>query len=205
MIPNHTGLDDYAMAVGELIKKISEMENRPFNDILETLEMASLDILSFRNMNEDTADGTIPLWQCQKFVQGATDMVSAIACSASTQKRSYSGKRPQEAEEFFRKIKFGQTKIGSFIISLQCPIEQEFRTDSSDMTPYSNRVLPLLDRALTTSFEFARDAVANDDLSELIKHHAVPSYTLIRIQNRHLNLLPYGTSKPINLEISSFV
>lgn len=172
LIPNHTGFDDYAMSVGEIVKKIALLEGRPFEDVLETLELASIDILSFRNMNEDTVDGTIPLWQCQKFVQGATDMVSAIACSASNQKRSYSGKKPQEAEEFFRKIKFGQTKIGSFIINLRCPIEQEFTPDlfCGDNEPYSNRVLPLLDKALTASFEFAREAVAKDDISELIAH-----------------------------------
>ncbi|MBQ9243005.1 MAG: hypothetical protein IJ165_07235 [Proteobacteria bacterium] len=177
LIPKHTGLDDYAQVVEDLIQKIGKFENRSVDDILDTLEQASVDILSFRNICEDTSDGTIPMWQCQKFVQGASDMVEAVACSASTQRRSYLGKKPQEAEDYFRKIKFGQTKIGSFVINLRCPIEQEFNQLSLyederflPDEPYSNKVLPLLDKALGVAFEYARDAMARDDISELIEH-----------------------------------
>lgn len=177
LIPNHTGLDDYAMVVGDIIQKISLFEHRSFDDILDTLEQASVDILNFRNICDETLDGTIPLWQCQKFVQGATDMLEAVACSASTQRRRYLGKKPQDAEEYFRKIKFGQTKIGSFVISLRCPIEQEFSErslfeDACSLPdePYSNKVLPLLDKALGVAFEYAREAMAKDNISNLIDH-----------------------------------
>ena len=171
LIPNNTSLDDYPDAIEDVIRKISRIEKTSFDSILDVLELASVDILSFRNVCDETSDGTIPLWQCQKFVQGASDMVSAIACSASNHKRCYSGKKPQEAEDFFHRVKFGQTKIGSFIINLRCPIEPEFNiTSLEDEEPYINRVLPLLDKALTESSRLASEALAKDDISELLIH-----------------------------------
>lgn len=171
LVPNNTGIDDYSSAIGEIIVQISRIEKTDFDSVLNALELASVDILSFRSVGDDTKDGTIPLWQCQKFVQGAADMVSAAACSASSQKRCHSGKKPQEAEDFFRKVKFGQTRLGSFIIDLKCPIEQEFNpTLFDDESPYMNRVLPLLDEALSAASLLARDAMAKDDISGLVNH-----------------------------------
>lgn len=172
LIPKHTDFDDYPEAIAQLIIKISQLEKMSFDSVLDALELASVDILSFRNASSDTEDGNIPLWQCQQFIQGASDMLSAVSCSASSPKRSYSGKRPQEAEEFFRKIKFGQTQPGSFIINLRCPTEPEFNTVSieDELPLYANRVLPLLDTALASASRLAREAMARDDISELVNH-----------------------------------
>ena len=168
ILPASTQIGDYASAVGDAIRFISQFENRDEIAIYGDLTRADRDVIRVRAPEADD-DGSIGLDPGVELVQHARDLLASGACAALDPRRAYHLGKVQQAEEYMRRVKLGQTEHGSFVITLLAPIPPALSspTQSSlwphlEDEPYERQVTRVLAQALHS----ARDAVVASNRGE---------------------------------------
>ncbi len=159
LIPVTTEIGDYASAVGEAIRFISRFENRDEFTIYSDLVRADRDVIRVRAPDADD-DGSIRIDNGVEIVQRARDMLASGACAAIEPRRAYRVGKIQQAQDYMRRVRLGQTEQGSFVIALLAPIppalsltdQIPFWPDLGE-EPYERQVTRVLSKALHSAHE----------------------------------------------------
>ena len=154
IIPFTTEITDYASAVGEAIRFIAKFEDRDEIAIYADLTRADRDVVRVRAADADD-DGSIGIDPGVEIVQHARDLLSSAACAAFDPRPTYHLGKIQQAEDYMRRVKLGQTEHGSFIVTLLAPIppalsalgQKTFWPDLEE-EPYERQVTRVLAQAL---------------------------------------------------------
>lgn len=173
LVPNAASFGDYPQRIADLLTDISEIENRSRSQVFEEIRNCHFDLVQIRNISPDTQDGTINLTQSVEFVALAHEMLLAAACSAASHKLSYPGKKPQDAEQFMRGVRMGQTAHGSFVLQILSPVIKKFTQQGTllEMPPeleYENRVVPTLESGLSAMNHVAKELNEDNDIGHFI-------------------------------------
>jgi hypothetical protein len=161
LIPFTSEIADYASAVERLITFISRFENRDQLTIYRDLTRADTDVIRVRAL-EAYDDGSIDIDSGVGIFQHARDMLASAACSAIDPRRSYHLGKVQRAEDYMRRVRLGQTEVGSFVVALLAPIPPALSTPHQEPLwpelenePYERQVT----RVLCDGIRAARDAI----------------------------------------------
>jgi hypothetical protein len=138
--------------MSEVLSTLEVAEQRSQLDILTDLSFSNADVVRIRSDYGDTADGTIPLDEAVSLVEKARDAVMAAACSAIQPRPYFAPRKFDQALDYVKKVKMGQTERGSYtvtVISKVAPILRPEMQSTEIEEPYERRVVRTLYTGLT--------------------------------------------------------
>ncbi len=168
ILPLDRELKDFASRMYEVLKNLSMVERRPISPIVEDISSNRVDILRFKPDHPDFQGGSMPVEQAVKFMAHIQQMLLSSACSAIEPRESYPTRKPDKANEYMSKVRFGQTERGSYVVTLRSPVSPELRTVQATLSgevedPFERRVVVRLIRALSEARNAAVDASETGD------------------------------------------
>lgn len=141
-------LNEYARRMAEVVQTLEVAEARSLLDILHDIVATSADIVRIRLQHSLIESGAIPLEYGMKMIEQGRELLLAAACAA-VQRRAYFGARkPQEAVDYLRGLRMGQTEQGSFVLRIQSPVTPLFQRPltpedgEEEEPPFDRRVTP---------------------------------------------------------------
>jgi hypothetical protein len=161
IVPSTTKIADYASAVGQLIRFLAKIEERDEISLYDDLSRADRDVIRVRAPDADD-DGSIDIDTGVGIVHHSRELLASAACAAFDPRPTYHLGKVQQAEEYMRRVKLGQTERGSFVVTLIAPIPPALSLSGQatlwpdlEQEPYVRQVTRVLARALHA----AHDAV----------------------------------------------
>ncbi|MDA3933963.1 MAG: hypothetical protein PF630_06510 [Gammaproteobacteria bacterium] len=143
--PVNEGLKDYSQRLYEVIRNLSEYENRSPLKVISDLKNFDSDIVKIQVISPDVDSGAIPIDDGVLLFEKAKDLLVSSTLSTFTKKRFFSGSWPAVVKEFMNTLRFGQTERGSYIVNVIAPVshfsEMEFpEADCSTTRSISNNL-----------------------------------------------------------------
>jgi hypothetical protein len=121
IVPRTDLVADYASAVSRLIEVFAKCTGRDELAIYRDLVGADRDVVRVR-VRSTERDGSIALDAGVRIVAQARDMLLAAACAARSPQPVYRPDTNQEANDYLRRVKLGQTEQGSYVVTMLAPV-----------------------------------------------------------------------------------
>jgi hypothetical protein len=122
-VPLDRDLADYAEAMGVVARRVSEWEGRSAESVLHDLLQPRRDVLRFGLEGEVTRDGGVSLADGLGLANGVCKALLASACSVKRPRAFHPRLGLAEAESFVRQCRLGQTEVGSFVLTVETPLD----------------------------------------------------------------------------------
>ena len=156
-------LADYSRRVFDVVEALSLFEERDARAVIRDVSLSEFDLVRVR-VPESDLKGLIPVSMGVGLFQSSRNLLLAAACSASRPQRAFRAGRVQRAVEYMDGVRFGQTEVGSFVVSLLSPVPPSLEGRSGrdwgfSHDPFSRRVT----RKLVSGLDSARKAVTSVD------------------------------------------
>ena len=151
LVPMDAARPDYAERVLDVVEKLSRFEGRPAGRVLVDLLNYDADVLRYRVISSRSERGTLPLTQAIELLNGAKQSLLAAEHSAIRLKRHHPRLNRTDAVQLLDACHMGQTELGSFIVSISCPlhaVDVDQAGPIGDTRPFARRATSLLGRAL---------------------------------------------------------
>ena len=123
-IPLEKSLADYKQSMYEAVKKIALAENKSIEQVMLYLLNPNTDILKIRLDKKEMESGNILLDDAIKLYDNAKKLLAATATDVINFKKIHYGKFDAPVQKFLNQCRFGQTEIGSYIVSVVCPFAE---------------------------------------------------------------------------------
>lgn len=136
-IPMNRELIDFSHAMLEACKIVSQKTNKSLERIVLELLNPMSDILRIRIDNNKIANGSLLFEDGLKLYDNAKNLITSTAMSIYSSSSYYRGKLPDEVQTFINKCRFGQTEIGSYVVSIVCPFMKETRSGPIQLSIFS--------------------------------------------------------------------
>jgi hypothetical protein len=176
IVPNDRQLADYAPSIATILAKLEMVENRSQLEIIKDIQLSVYDVIRVRNTSTEAGKGSLPIADSVKFITNTKEMILSAACSLVSKKACYLSRKPQQAEDYMKSVRFGQTEIGSFVITVLSPVSPELKSpyltliDLQQELPYEKKVIPALHQALAALNYAAREASESHDIAPFISN-----------------------------------
>jgi hypothetical protein len=163
-LPLRREFRDYALRMQELLRTLSEAEQRSQLDILRDVLTTTSDLVRIRASGSEGESGTLPLEQAVAFVEHSRDLMLAAACAALDKRAYFAKRKPQQAMDYLQHVRMGQTEQGSYVLTILSPVAPELRSTQADLPlgepaePYERHVTRTLMQALSSLDGAARRA-----------------------------------------------
>lgn len=184
IIPTDVDLADYDEAVVEAVERLAAFEHRPVGEVLEHLLLPPADVLGFREISPDAEVGSLPFDHAVQLITGTRRLLLSVAHSALVPQPYHPRLSRSEAEEFVNRCRLGQTKRGSFVLNVACPLELQLSLPGMTEEPFARRVTSLLLRSLDALAKAADAAEARSimdlDVNPGVSANFLESLLLLR-------------------------
>ena len=124
IIPIEKGLADYKQAMFEAIEQIAFLEGQSTEQLMLYLLNPNTDILKIRLQKKDIEAGSILFDDAINLFENAKKLIAATAQDVLHPRYIHQGRQEEAVSQFINNCKFGQTEIGSYIISVVCPFAE---------------------------------------------------------------------------------
>lgn len=142
-IPLDPGLADYADALALAARRVSSFEGRPLEQLLRDLLQPRSDTIRYALTGAATETGTVGLLAGLSLVQGALKTLLASACSVQRPRRFHPRMTLADAEGYVRACRLGQTEIGSYVLTIDAPLDIHAQLDATEV-PFGRRATTYL-------------------------------------------------------------
>jgi hypothetical protein len=122
-VPLDRDLADYAEAMVVIARRLAAVEKRSADAILHDLLQPRRDLLRFGLEGEAMRDGGISLGEGLDLVNGVRKALLASACSVKRPRAFHLRLGLAEADAFVRQCRMGQTEVGSFVLTVETPLD----------------------------------------------------------------------------------
>lgn len=176
LIPTNKTIE-YPHLVNNLVTTLSQLEERDPAAVVKNILNPNVDTLKFRFLGSTAESGSLPLDYMLNAVQNIRDSLIFSACGELNSRPSYDRQLPR-AKDMIEKSRFGQTEIGSFVITVDMPLVmpvavrqaaaqvQQVVADQNTTTPIERRIISRIIRGVekARNVAFSGDQVdpAND-------------------------------------------
>lgn len=123
LIPLERDLGDYAEAMKRATETVAEVEERPSAQVLHDLLQPRSDTLRFALEGDRHEGGVVGLDQGSSLINGAKKALLASACGARRPRRFHPRMSLVEAQSFVAACQLGPTEVGSFVLTIDAPLE----------------------------------------------------------------------------------
>jgi hypothetical protein len=159
LVPLDQQLVDYATRISHLLGTLERVEGRSQLDILRDLRLAGVDVIRVQATEVDSRRGSIQLQTGAGLVERAAEMMAAAAAAAIAPRRVLPARRPNEAEEYLRKIELGQSERGSYVITVLSPVQAVVPGTTPPLLEMMDAPFPRqVTRTLSHALEAAKEA-----------------------------------------------
>lgn len=172
-VPQQAAAQDYPRVFGTLLDDLARLENRSPAEVLRDIKAAAVDIVRLAIDSTVTRDGRIPV-EAGRLVYGASrDLLLAAACSVIDPRPVFAKRKPDEAMKLLDRVRFGQTEVGSFVLTMECRItprlQQPLLPDDGDPdAPLERRTSTRLAQALREAEAATRESSASGKIDPFI-------------------------------------
>lgn len=142
-IPLDPDLADYADAILLAARRIAGFESRPLEQVLRDLLQPRSDTIRYALAGAATQTGTIALTAGVSLVSGAVKSLLASACSVQRPRRFHPRMTLADAETYVRACRLGQTEIGSYVLTVDAPLDIQAQLDAAEV-PFGRRATAYL-------------------------------------------------------------
>ena len=138
IIPIEKTLSDYKDAMYRAIETVAFVEERSTEQLMLFLLNPNTDILKIRLENDKIENGNILFDDAISIYENAKKLIVAATQDVLHPRKYHQGRVDDTVLEFVNNCKFGQTEIGSYVISVVCPFaEVDDRGGYSQMTLFA--------------------------------------------------------------------
>jgi hypothetical protein len=176
ILPTDRTVGDFAIRMAELIRALSAIEHRPPDEITSDIIVATSDVVRLSFVGEAYDDGTVPIETGARLVGLVRDAVLAAASVTAVPRAVLPTRKPELAVEFLRKVRLGQTERGSYVLTVQSPVQPDLVYQPELMpdaegprVPYERRVMLTLAHALEATRHAATDAAATGSSQSFVE------------------------------------
>lgn len=123
-IPMDKGLLDYKSAMYQAVETVAHVEGQSTERLMLFLLNPNTDILKIRLNRKDVETGNILFDDAIRIYENARKLIAATAQDILHPKACHQGRMDDAIAKFIRGCKFGQTEIGSYVVSVVCPFAE---------------------------------------------------------------------------------
>lgn len=168
-VPQRVAARDYYRAVAVLIQDLSRLEQRKTGLLVKEIRTSTVDVIRLGLSGASTQDGGIPIDAGRRVYSAARDLLLAGACSVVEPRAVFVKRKPDEAMALLSRARFGQTEVGSFVLTMECSVPPQLGqlalVDADDPdAPFERKTSLLLARALQNTENAVRRSTAADSL-----------------------------------------
>lgn len=164
-VPQRALASDYGQAVSLLLEDLARIEQRSPFSVLREVRASLMDVVRLGLEGSTTRDGRIPVEAGRRVYEAARDLLLAAACSVIDPKPVFAKRKPEEAMRMLTRARFGQTELGSFVLTMECaipPLLQPALPGNADPdVPFERKTSIRLARALHAAEGAARESGAS--------------------------------------------
>jgi hypothetical protein len=164
-IPLDTGLADYGDAMALAARRLAGFEGRPVEQVLRDLLQPRSDTLRYALADDALRTGTIDLLTGSSLTSGAVKSLRASACSVQHPRRFHPRMSLTDADGYVRACRLGQTEIGSYVLTINTPLDIHDQLDAHDQIPFGRRATTLL----LDSTAYIAKSVRQGDASRILE------------------------------------
>lgn len=162
VLPVKPKLGDYPTVVAQVISIFARESGLDELAVFRDLTHADRDVIRVRSPEADD-DGSIAIEPGVELVSHARDVLASAACSAREARPYYHVGKIQQVSDYLRRVRLGQTEVGSFVVTLLAPVSPTIVNHAQpslwpDMgeEPFDRQVT----RTLATGLRATADALA---------------------------------------------
>ncbi|WP_179403786.1 hypothetical protein [Burkholderia guangdongensis] len=148
---------DFSNRLVDAVTALADFARRTPLEIVSDVMGRFADRIRVRVFHFDVEGGTIPLDDGVMLNERARDLMEAAACASMSKRRQFSGRRPEEATEYLKSLRLGQTEVGSYVVNIIAPVPPQQTTQLGlPSVPMTNLVTATLSsglRALDNAIE----------------------------------------------------
>lgn len=123
-IPLDKTLRDYKNAMYDAVCKIAYIEKKSVEQLMLYLLNPNTDILKIRLNKEEVESGNIMFDDAIQLYDNAKKLLAATALDVINPKKIHCGRVDEPVQKFLSQCRFGQTEIGSYVVSVVCPFAE---------------------------------------------------------------------------------
>lgn len=120
-VPMDRELSDYKEAMYRAIKTVSKKEKRSLEEVMLYLLNPNTDIVKVRLDSEGIESGNIFIDDAIKLYESIKKLLVATTLDVINPRRYHQGRIDDVVAKFLADCRFGQTEIGSYVVSVVCP------------------------------------------------------------------------------------
>ena len=173
-IPTSRNLRDYSIAMYRAIETISSVVNQSVEQVLLDLLNPISDIIRVQIKDKEMESGSIFIEDAIKLYDNAKKLLTATALDYKNPRPVHLGRTDATIQEFVSNCRFGQTEIGSYVVSVICPmidISQEkivqlslFSDEETNAHSLTRNVI----KKLITSMQRVKEAIDDGSPDDII-------------------------------------
>lgn len=175
-VPIFDNLSDYEDMIVEACNEIAFFEGLEFDDVVSKICNPQADIIKIRTNNPEVFDGSIPFDTAINLFENSKKVIADAAMDVSNKMTYRTARYGKDVERFISKCRFGQTKRGSYVISIICPFDNVDENGREQLTLISEPAVKMENytrqvvKKLFSSIKKISSAIENNrDLSDLLK------------------------------------
>ncbi|MDD7382568.1 MAG: hypothetical protein PUG37_07345 [Bacillales bacterium] len=123
-VPTSKELYDYKEAMYDVVKVIATFEEKSLEQVMLYLLNPNTDIIKIRFIDKEVANGNILLDDAIKLFDNAKKLIAATAADVINPQKIHYGRADKSVLTFLNQCRFGQTEIGSYVVSVVCPFAE---------------------------------------------------------------------------------
>ncbi len=124
MVPLDKSFVDYKNVMYDVVQNVANIEGKSVEQVMLYLLNPNTDILKIRLDKKEVESGNILLDDAIKLFDNAKKLLAATALDIINPKKIHYGRIDDSVQKFLNQCRFGQTEIGSYVVSVVCPFAE---------------------------------------------------------------------------------
>jgi hypothetical protein len=162
VVPLRREASDFVICLAEILRELEAAEGRSQFDILRDLLNSGFDVMRLGASSTGTSGGTIGLDDGLRMVGEAREMLLSAACATVRPRAVFHARKPQQANEYMKAARLGQTEHGSYVLTILSPVAPRLNvyseTDLFPEEPFERQVVRTLARSVKLAVGAAEQA-----------------------------------------------
>ncbi len=176
-IPLDKMLRDYKNAMYDAVCKVASVEKKSVEQLMLYLLNPNTDILKIRLDKKEVEAGNIMFDDAIQLFDSAKKLLAAAALDVIHPKKTHFGRIDEPVQKFLSQCRFGQTEIGSYVVSVVCPFAELSETEGykqlsifSDEEQCANSLTRKVTNRLMTNVATIKQKIDDGNLESLANY-----------------------------------
>ena len=179
-VPLEKSLRDYKKAMYNVVEKIATVEEKSVEQVMLYLLNPNTDILKIRLDKVGVEAGSIMFDDAIQLYDNAKKLLAATALDIINPKKIHYGRIDESVQKFLNQCRFGQTEIGSYVVSIVCPFAELSEVEGyrqlsifSDEERCANSLTRQVTNRLMTNIVTIKQKIDNNEIDSLVNNDNV--------------------------------